>query len=152
MRCRVARLALTAGLALCVPSVAGAHAPDTPADDEPAVQRMLIQLKLEHGGKTLTHPGHMTETGSEIILVLTQGKHKHEVSVYLEKKGKGFKAEVKYSTGGKVVLEEVTTLKDKTWGSVHKGKTKISLRVDTSAKRPDELDLPDGDNPLDGLK
>lgn len=147
-------LALLVGSTAFTPATANAEDPASPTavDDEPAVQKMLLQMKIERGGKTLEHPGHMTETGSEIILVLTQGKREHEVSVYLEKAGSGYKAEVKYKDGGKTVLEEVTVLKNKTWAKVSKGKTKISLRVDTDVKRPDQVDLPDGDDPLDGLK
>lgn len=154
MRPCLARLALLTGFAMFAPATAVADdaGPANAVEDEPAVERMLLQMKLERGGKTLEHPGHMTETGSELILVLTQGKREHEIAVYLEKTKGGYKAEVKYKDGGKIVLEEVTVLKNKKWGQVSKGKTKISLRIDTSAKRPDELELPDGENPLDGLK
>jgi hypothetical protein len=149
------RLALLTGLVMAVPSAADAHTSDASVpttNDEPAVQRVLLKMKIKRGKKTLVHPGHMTETGSEIILVLTEGKREHEVSVYLEKDGKGFKAEVKYKDGGKMVLEQTTTLQDKKWGELSKGSAKVQLRVDSSAKRPDEVDLPDGDDPLDGLK
>lgn len=122
-----------------------------PVVDEQAPQKMLLQLKIQRGGKTLKHPGHMTESGSEIILVLTEGKVEHEVSVYIERADKGYKAEVKYDQGGKTVLEDTTKLKDKGWVTMSKGKTKVSLRIDTSAKRPDEIDMPGGKDPLDGL-
>lgn len=151
MRSSIVRVALAGALALSLTPVARAQVPAA-AEDEPAVMPMLLKLKIDRQGKTLEHPGHMTETGSEITLVLTQGKRKHEVTVYLEKAGKGFKAEVKYKDGDKLVLEDVTTLENKKWGSVAKGKTKVSLQVDTTVKRPGNIDMPDGDSPLDGLK
>lgn len=117
-----------------------------------ATQRMLLKIRIKKGGKTLEHPGAMTETGTEMVLELTEGERKHEVMVFVDqKKGPGYKAEVKYSANGKTVLEENAVLKDKKWTRVSKGKVTVEVHIDTSKKRPDSLELPDGKDPLDGL-
>ncbi len=122
-------------------------------EDEAPGQTVLLQLKLQRNGKTLKHPGHMAETGEESILVLKVGDRTHEVAVLLEKSGEAFTAEVAYTDNGKKVLEGKKKAAAKAWIAFksNDGKTVVSIRVDPDAKRPDEVEVPDGNNPLDGV-
>ncbi len=117
-------------------------------------EKVFVQLKIKNGSKELKHPGHKMETGEELVLVLTEGKKKHEVMVYVESAdGGGYKVEVVYKAAGKERVKAESSVKGKTWVEFKSddGKSLVSLRVNPGNKRAEGLDMPDGDNPLDGL-
>lgn len=143
-------LSISPALAQAAPSTS--QATNDTAADEKATQRMLLKVRIKRGGKTIEHPGEMTETGSEMILVLEEGDRKHEVSVFVDHAKGGYKGEVKYTANGNTVLEEKTKLGNKKWTRISKGKVTVEVFIDTSAKRPDEVEMPGGKDPLDGLK
>lgn len=132
-------------------------APVASADDAQAVvaaeERVFVQLKIKNGAKELKHPGHKMETGEELVLVLTEGKKKHEVMVYVESADSGYKVEVVYKAGGKERVKAESAIKGKTWVEFKSddGKSLVSLRVNPGNKRADGVDMPDGNDPLDGL-
>ena len=141
-------LALLAG-----PAVAPTSNPGTPVDDE-AGDKVLLKTKIKRSGKKeIRHPGQMTETGTEMIFVLKQGEHTHEIGVLLEGGGKRFSADVIYRYDGRKVLQGKKDITKKKWVGIKSGdgKTIVSVFVDPDAGRPDQVDLPDGENPLDGL-
>ncbi len=148
-------LAFAAAALLAAP--AAAHAPPLPvsaADDaETTGEQVFVQVKISTGGKTIEHPGHKMETGEELVLVLTEGKKKHEVTVYVEGADGGFKVEVAYTAGGKERLKTEKSVPGKAWTDFKSadGKSVVSLRVNPGKRRAQELEIPDGDNPLDGL-
>lgn len=118
-----------------------------------AGEKVFVKLKIETGGKTLKHPGHKMETGEELVLVLDQGKKKHEAVVYVESTDSGYSVEVTYSTGGKQRLKATKSTKGEAWVTFQSDdkKSKVSVKVNPGNKREDNVDVGDGDNPLDGL-
>lgn len=155
-RLKPAMLLPLAIAALLTAPAASASTPDQrlDSDAQPAAvaERVFVQLKIETGGKTLKHPGHKMETGEELVLVLTQGKTKHETVIYVESADDGFSVEVTYSAGGKQKLKATKAAKDGwvTFQSDDK-KSKVSVKVSAGNKRAKDLDMPDGDDPLDGV-
>lgn len=141
-------------LALLVGPVASPSVtPGAPVDDEVG-DKVLLKTKIKRSGKKeIRHPGQMTETGSEMIFVLKQGDHTHEIGILLEGGGAKYSADVIYKYDGKKVLEGKKTVGKKKWVSIKSGdgKTVVSVFVDPEAGRPDEVELPGGDNPLDGV-
>ena len=128
----------------------GFTAAPTPAA---AGEKVFVKLKIETGGKTLKHPGHKMETGEELVLVLDQGKKKHEAVVYVESTDSGYSVEVTYSTGGKQHLKATKAAKGEAWVTFESDdkKSKVSVKVNPGNKREDNVDVGGGDNPLDGL-
>ncbi len=118
-----------------------------------AAEKVFIQLKIEVGGKTLEHPGHKMETGEELVLVLNEGKKKHEAVVYVESADDGYSVEVTYKSGGKQKLKGTKSAKRKAWVSFESEdkKAKVSVKVNPGHKRVDDVKIPDGDDPLDGV-
>lgn len=118
-----------------------------------AAEKVFVKLKIESGGKTLKHPGHKMETGEELVLVLNEGKKKHEAVVYVESTDSGYSVEVTYSTGGKQRLKATKPAKGEAWVTFQSDdkKSKVSVKVNPGNKREDNIDVGGGDNPLDGL-
>jgi len=131
----------------------GFTAAPTPAAPTPAGEKVFVKLKIETGGKTLKHPGHKMETGEELVLVLDQGKKKHEAVVYVESTDSGYSVELTYSTGGKQRLKATKSAKGEAWVTFQSDdkKSKVSVKVNPGNKREDNVDVGGGDNPLDGL-
>jgi hypothetical protein len=129
-----------------------AHAAEEGAPTEG--EKVLVKLKLQHGGKTHEHPGYMAVTGEETILELTAGEHTYEVSIQLEKRdGKWHLAVVFTADGTEVVSGKNAAAKPGSWIDFKKGKdTVVSLHFDPSAGRKDEVEMPGGKGPLDGAK
>lgn len=144
---------LTAPVAAASPSPVAARVAPAPAPAMVAEQ-LFVKLKIETGGKTLKHPGHKMETGEELVLVLEEGKKKHEAVVYVESTDGGFSVELTYSAGGKQQLK--ATKKGKAGSPLvfesDDGKTTVKVDITAGGKRKDGIDIGDGDNPLDGLK
>ena len=144
--------------ALLTAPVASASAPtpvasSTSATPAAAAEKVFVKLKIESGGKTLEHPGHKMETGEELVLVLGEGKKKHEAVVYVESTDDGYSVELTYSTGGKQRLKSTKAAKGEAWVTFQSDdkKSKVSVKVNPGNKREDTIDVGDGDNPLDGL-
>ncbi len=129
----------------------------TPTSSTPtpaaAGEKVFVKLKIETEGKTLEHPGHKMETGEELVLVLTEGKTKHEAVVYVESSEGGYSVEVTYSSGGKQHLKATKSAKGAAWITFQSDdkKSKVSVKVNPGSKREDNIDVGGGDNPLDGL-
>jgi hypothetical protein len=130
------------------------------APDEPIAARQmeddalgLLSLKVKRGDKTLKHPGHIMVAGEQVVLSLKQGDHVHEVTVFVEKTEGGFKYEVVYAVNNSIVLEGQATGKAKQWVKVKSdsGNSWVELSLDPEKKRKDGVDMPGGNNPLDGL-
>jgi len=136
------------------PATASAAPVLTPAPSPAsAAEKVFVKLKIETGGKTLKHPGHKMETGEELVLVLNEGKKKHEAVVYVESTDEGYSVEVTYSTGGKQRLKSTKSAKGEAWVTFQSDdkKSKVSVKVNPGNKREDNIDVGGGDNPLDGL-
>lgn len=116
-------------------------------------EKVFVKFKIESGGKTLNHPGHKMETGEELVLVLNEGKKKHEAVVYVESTDSGYSVEVTYSTGGKQRLKATKPVKGEVWVTFQSDdkKSKVSVKVNPGNKREDNVEVGGGDNPLDGL-
>lgn len=143
---------------MLLPAPNSAHASSTEAEptSDTAVDTVLLQMKIHLGDRELVHPGHMAEVGLEHILELTETKggetRTHQVVVALEAvEDGGFRAKVVYKDNGRAVVEGTTQLPDRKWAKVQKGSKAVSLRVDSSAKHPDEIEIGGGNNPLDGI-
>lgn len=134
---------------LGAPSAAGAADREATEGD-----KVLVQLKLQHAGKTHEHPGYMAVLGEETILELTAGEHSYEVSIELQKNDGKWSLAVTFVSDGKEVLSgKKDGAKPKSWLEFGKGKASaVSIRFDPSAKRTDEVDLPGGNAPLDGVE
>jgi len=143
---------LTAPVAPASASAAPVSTP-APTAAEAAAEKVFVKLKIETGGKTLKHPGHKMETGEELVLVLNEGKKKHEAVVYVESTDDGYSVEVTYSTGGKQRLKSTKSAKGEAWVTFQSDdkKSKVSVKVNPGNKREDNIDVGGGDNPLDGL-
>lgn len=113
----------------------------------------LLSLKVKRGDKTLKHPGHIMIKDEQVVLSLKQGDRVHEVTVFVEPTQGGFKFEVAYTDNGALVLSGETTAKPKQWVKIKSdsGKAWVELQLDPEKKRKDGVDIPDGNNPLDGL-
>ena len=125
---------------------------DTPAPEDDVVRKAVLKLTLKRSGKTLEHPGYVVELDEWVTIVMTQGKRTHEVDfVYAQGEGEGYDVEVVYRDNGKKVLEDkqVATLGE--WLELKSGKTSLELFIDPDAKRVDNVELGEGDNPLDGM-
>lgn len=144
---------LVTALGGLVPVLSSAASPDAAATRVEAVaDPVLLQTKLVRKGRTLQHPGHMATPGEAVILTFTEGDTEHAVEVLLEQAKGGYTAEVVYRVGGKEILSGSTKAKKKKWAKVSGKGVSIAIRVDPEAKRPGELELPDGEDPLDGAK
>ncbi len=149
-------LPLAVAALLIAPAPAQGAGPDAFASapvPAAAAEQVFIQLKIEVGGKTLKHPGHKMETGEELVLVLNEGKTKHEAVVYVESADEGYSVEVTYRAGGEQKLKGTKPAKRKAWVSFESDdeKAKVSVKVNPGNKRVDGVKIPDGNDPLDGL-
>ncbi len=120
-----------------------------------AAEKIFVRLKIENGGITLKHPGHKMETGEELVLVLNEGKKKHEAVVYVEATDDGYSVEVSYTAGGNKKIDKATKpAKADGWVTFKSadGKSKVSVNIKAGGKRSDEIDVGGGDSPLDGLE
>lgn len=153
-RLKPAMLLPVAFAALLAAPVASA----TPSDSAPApaaaADSLFVKLQIETDGKKLEHPGHKMESGEELVLVLNEGKKKHEAVVFIEATDGGFTVEVTYSTGGSEKLKGSQTAKADSWVTFKSddGKSKVKVLVQSGAKRKDGIKIDGGDNPLDGLE
>jgi hypothetical protein len=143
-------LALLGSLVLAQPVAAEA------ADGVAATQMDamgLLSLKVKRSDKVMKHPGHILQSGEETTLVLKQGDRVHEVTVYVERVEGGFKFEVAYTDNGSLIISGEKVGKAKEWVKLTSGNGKswVQLQLDPSKKRPDGVDMPDGNDPLDGL-
>jgi hypothetical protein len=125
-------------------------------DDEqqPVGDKVLVQLKLTHDGKTHEHPGYMAHVDEELVLSLTE-EHAYEVSILLTKSEGKWTSTVAFRSDGKEVLSgKKQGAKPKGWHNFKSasGKSTVAIRFDPDAKRTDEVELPGGKAPLDGLK
>ncbi len=145
-----ARLALLGSLTLA-PAPRDVEAEAAAAQQEDALG--LLSLKLKRGDKTLKHPGHIMVPDEQVVLVLKQGDTKHEITVFVEKVDGGYKFEVAATTNGALFLEGEVTGKAKQWVKVKSdsGNSWVELHIDPDKKRRDGVDMPGGNNPLDGL-
>jgi hypothetical protein len=128
--------------------------PEAPAAQPAAdAEKIFVQLKIVNGKKTLKHPGHKMETGEELVLVLTEGKKKHEAVVYVESTDDGYSIEVTYSAGGKQRLKGTQSAKADGWVTFKSedGKSSVMVKLKAGGKRGDGIDVGGGNNPLDGL-
>lgn len=143
-------LAFAALLAAPASANAPAEAAPVPAA---AAEKLFVQLKIQTNGKTLKHPGHKMETGEELVLVLNEGKKKHEAVVYVEATDAGFDVELTYTAGGSQKLKATKAAKDDSWLTFESkdGEAKVHVKVKAGNKRKDGIDIGGGDNPLDGL-
>ena len=154
VRPKPAMLLPVAFAALLVAPVAAAststQSAPTPAA---AADSLFVKLEIETGGKTLKHPGHKMEAGEELVLVLKEGKKKHEAVVYVEAADEGFSVELTYSAGGNEKLKETKSAKADSWVTFKSADgSKVKVFVQAGAKRKDGIKIGDGDNPLDGLE
>lgn len=151
-RLKPAMLLPVAFAALLVAPIASANSPAEPAPAA-AADALFVKVKIETGGKTLKHPGHKMEPGEELVLVLNEGKKKHETVVYVEATDDGYSVEVTYSTGGSEKLKGTQPAKADSWVTFKSedGKSKVMVFVQAGGKRKDGIKIDGGDNPLDGL-
>lgn len=135
-----------------VGATATAHTDGAPVPAA-AAETLFVQLKIQTNGKTLKHPGHKMETGEELVLVLKEGKKKHEAVVYVESTDAGFDVELTYTAGGTQKLKATKAGKDDSWLTFETkdGSAKVHVKVKAGNKRKDGIDVGGGDNPLDGL-
>ena len=145
MQIRALTWVLGGGLALAVGLAA-----NPVVAEEPVSETALARVKIRSGKSELAHPGHLVELDVENTLVLTDGA-KHAVTLLVSRKGKGFSVQVSYKKNGRPVLSGTTTVAKKKWGNVKKGGTTVSVQIDPDAKRPDDIDKPEDDDPLGGL-
>lgn len=147
----VAWSATTAATTTTTTSCTSASAPTDDEVDTP----VMVDLKLELEGRTIEHPGHVATTGEETVLELREGDRAHEVSITLDKADDGkLRARVKYKIGGRQLVAGESTVKPKTWFRI-KGKNPrpaVALRLDLEIKRKDGVELPPGQDPLEGAK
>lgn len=145
-------MALLSALLLPTSAFASASTTRAAADEETAAAPVLLQLELERNGRVLRHPGHMATPGEIVILTFSSGDTEHEVELLLEKAKDGFDVKIIYRVGDKSILEGSVKAKAKRWAKVKQKNISVGVRIDPNAKRPDGLELPDGDDPLDGAK
>lgn len=145
-------LSLAFAALLAAPASANAPAEAAPVPAA-AAEKLFVQLKIQTNGKTLKHPGHKMETGEELVLVLNEGKKKHEAVVYVEATDAGFDVELTYTAGGSQKLKATKAAKDDSWLTFESkdGEAKVHVKVKAGNKRKDGIDIGGGDNPLDGL-
>lgn len=127
---------------------------DEPAgDDAPDdfVREALLKLELVQGKTKIEHPGYMVVPGEAVTIVMTKDGHTHEVDFLFNPGEAGFDVEVEYRDNGKKLLSEKTTAEKQKWFVVKSGSAKLSLHIDPDAKRPDEVELGEGDDPLDSM-
>jgi hypothetical protein len=149
---RFAPLSALVVLAAAVTPAPPARASATAVSEDSATDTVLLKVKLTRGGKTLAHPGYMATIGEETVLAFPPaGDTPQEISVILRKAKGGFAGTVAYRLGNKTVVEGKVVAKGKKWATVKKGSVSVGILVDPESTRPDELDLPDGDAPLDGV-
>jgi hypothetical protein len=147
------RVALLSVLLLPAPLLASTAEPAAPASDEEAdASPVLLQIELERDGRAIRHPGHMATPGEAVILTFTIGEVDHDVEVLIEKGKDAFDVEIAYRVGDKSVLQGKVKAKGKRWAKVKQKKVAVGVRIDPDAKRPDQLDVPDTDDPLAGAK
>jgi len=151
-RLKPAMLLPLAFAALLTAPAASASTP-APVAANAAAEKIFVQLKIESGGKKLKHPGHKMETGEELVLVLNEGKKKHEAVIYVESTDDGYSVEVTYSAGGKQKLKGTQPAKGDAWVTFKSddGKSKVMVNIKAGGKRKDDIDVGGGNNPLDGL-
>ena len=141
---------------LAAPVASATPSPDLESAPAPAAaaDSLFVKLKIENDGKKLQHPGHKMESGEELVLVLNEGKKKHEAVVYVEATDAGFSVEVTYSAGGTEKLKGTQTAKADSWITFKSedGKSKVQVFVQAGGKRKDGIKIDGGDNPLDGLE
>ena len=132
---------------------AGEGTPDEADDAAPDdfVAEALLKLELVRGKTKIEHPGYMVVPGEAVTIVMTKGGHTHEVDFLFNPGDGGFDVEVEYRDNGRKVLSEKTTAEKQKWFVVKSGKAKLSLHIDPDAKRPDEVELGGGDEPLDSM-
>jgi hypothetical protein len=150
----VSRVALLSALLLPASVLASDSTATEPAaaQDETAAAPVLLQIELERDGRAIRHPGHMATPGEEIILTFTIGEVDHDVEVLVNKGKGGFDVKVVYRVGDKSILEGTVKAKGKRWAKVTQKKISVGVRIDPDAKRPGQLDVPDTDDPLGGVK
>jgi hypothetical protein len=149
----ISRIALLSVLLVPAPLLAAAPTQGTAAaEDDAASDPVLLQVELDRNGRAIRHPGHMATPGEAIILTFTIGDVDHDVEVLIEKGKEGFDVRITYSVGEKSILEGKVKAKSKRWAKVKQKKVSVGVRIDPDAKRPDQLDVPDTDDPLGGAK
>jgi hypothetical protein len=151
-------LALFASLHLVAPAAAAAEQgfraqAEEGEEDENADKLGMLNLKLKRGEKTLKHPGTIIKRDEEAVLTFKDGKRVHEVTVFVVSTDEGFKFEVAYTDNGALVLSGETNAKAKQWVKLKSdsGNSWIELQLDPQKKKRDGIDIPDGNNPLDGI-
>lgn len=139
--------------ALVAPAAPAAASTPSAIEQAEAEEKLFIQIQIKNGKKTLKHPGSKMETGEEVTLVLNEGKTKHEVMVFVGAAESGYDVEVVYTAGGKKRVEAKESVKGKgrTKFKSADGKSVVTLTIKGGKERAEGVDLPDGDDPLDGL-
>jgi hypothetical protein len=146
------RFVLLGALLLPTPVLAASTAPTVAAaEDETESSPVFVQVELERDGRAIRHPGHLATTGETTILTFTIGDVDHDVEVLVEKDKEAFDVKITYRVGSKSVLEGKVKAKSKRWAKVKQKKVSVGVRIDPEAKRGDQLDIPDSNDPLDGL-
>ena len=118
--------------------------------DEPVGETAVARVKISSGKTEVKHPGHLIEFDLENTLVIQDGG-KHEVTLLVTRKGKGFSVQVTYKKNGRTVVTGSTNVAKNKWGNVKKGSTTVAVLIDPDSKRPDDVDKPEDDDPLGGL-
>jgi hypothetical protein len=149
-------LALFASLHLVAPAQAAAEQgfrAQAEEGEEESEKLGLLSLKVKRGDKTLKHPGTVIKRDEEAVFTLKDGERVHEVTVFVAPEGESFKIEVAYSDNQALVLSGEITAKAKQWVKIKSdsGNSWVELQLDPQKKKRDGIEIPDGNNPLDGI-
>ena len=100
---------------------------------------------------TITYPAQELPWGSEATLVAKEGEHEHKLVARVERKKDEARVVLRYVKDGTEVLDKVTLKMPLGTDATHPaGDSKIRVKV--SEKKPREkIEIPDGNDPLDGV-
>jgi hypothetical protein len=126
------------------------------ADDgpQPEETQKLAVLEVELSpteSVTIAYPARELPWGSEATLVAKEGEHEHKLVAKVQRKDNEARVVLRYTRDGTQVFDKVTLTMPLGADATHPaGESKVKVKV--SEKKPREkVDMPDGNDPLDGV-
>ena len=150
------RLALVF-VTLLAPAFVALH-PATVSAEQAEFDSAYVKVTLSKDGQSFAHPGFRIVKDEEGLFVIECSGKNHEVSVTLRDASESkVSYVVRYDVDGRTLLSQEVEAEVGKPFEISKGETKLVLDVDprgqedTSRKDEDQIDQPDGDDPLGGM-
>lgn len=142
---------------LLAPALVALH-PAPVSAEQAEFDSAYVKVTLSKDGQSFVHPGFRIVKDEEGLFVIACSGKNHEVSVTLREASESRVSYlVRYEVDGRTLLSQEVEAEVGKPFEISKGETKLLLDVDprgqkdTSRKDEDQIDQPDGDDPLGGM-